>query len=83
MPGVQGKGALDRLYTEMSAFSEEDFVPIAVPAGSVAFFNTHVVHGSKSNRTDENRRALVLTYQPHLHPMWKVPGIRPVNVQAA
>lgn len=80
LPGVQNKGVLDRLYTDMDQVPEGDFVPITVPAGSVIFFNTHVVHGSKTNTTADNRRAMVITYQPNIHDMWKAPGHRRVKI---
>ena len=47
-----------------------------MPAGSLVFFSPHSVHGSKPNASDERRRALVLTYQPGGHRMFKVDAIR-------
>ena len=70
---------LDRLYTDMDQVPEAEFVPITVPAGSVIVFNTHFIHGSKTNTTDESRRAMVITYQPNVHDMWKAPGQRIVR----
>ena len=79
LSGVQGKGVLDRLYTDMDAFKGEEPVPLPLPAGSVLFFHVHLVHGSKTNTTDSSRRAMVLTYQPDIHPMWKAEGERPIQ----
>ena len=53
-------------------------LPMRLPAGSAIFFHAHIVHGSMSNRTQTNRRAIVLTYQPAGHRMWKVDEIRPI-----
>ena len=47
-----------------------------MPAGSLLFFSPHTVHGSEPNETGLARRALVLTYQPAGHPMFKAPGVR-------
>jgi hypothetical protein len=80
LPGVQGKGALDRLYTDMEKFQGEEPVAIEVPAGSVIFFHVHIIHGSKSNYTDHSRRAMVLTYQPPANRCWKVNKERPIKM---
>jgi ectoine hydroxylase-related dioxygenase (phytanoyl-CoA dioxygenase family) len=80
LPCVQGKGVLDRLYTDMDKFEGEEPVAIEVPAGSVIFFHVHIIHGSKSNYTQESRRAMVLTYQPAGNNCWKVPKERPVKI---
>ena len=45
-------------------------------AGSLVFFSPHTVHGSQPNRSDEPRRALVITYQPAGEPMFKLEGTR-------
>ena len=50
--------------------------PAEAPAGSLVFFSPHTVHGSEPNRSDLERRALVITYQPAGNPMFKVPRIR-------
>jgi phytanoyl-CoA hydroxylase len=81
LPGVQGKGALDRLYTDMESFHGEMPVPITLPAGSVLFFHAHLIHGSRSNISETSRRALVLTYQPDIRPMWKADGVRPIHIK--
>jgi hypothetical protein len=72
LPGVQNKGVLDRLYTDMDKFEGNEPVPLIVPAGSVSYFHAHVIHGSKGNKTDQNRRAMVITYQPGGHNRWKL-----------
>ena len=80
LPGVQNKGALDRLYTDMDRFEGAAPVPIEVPAGSVIFFHAHIIHGSKSNKTNSARRAMVITYQPAGNNCWKVEEERPIQM---
>lgn len=76
LPGREGEGTLGPLFTHPDHFREEDQVPAEMPAGSLLFFSPHTVHGSRPNRSDTQRRALVLTYQPPGHPMFKRPGVR-------
>jgi ectoine hydroxylase-related dioxygenase (phytanoyl-CoA dioxygenase family) len=48
---------------DISPYSESDFVPVEVPAGSVVFFNGYLFHSSLRNKTtDRYRRALVCHY---------------------
>ena len=47
-----------------------------MPAGSLLFFSPHAVHGSEPNRSDRARRALIYTYQPAGHRMFKLAGTR-------
>jgi ectoine hydroxylase-related dioxygenase (phytanoyl-CoA dioxygenase family) len=44
---------------------------LEVPAGSLVFFNPHIVHGSEPNESDKPRRAFIMTYQPGNNPMLK------------
>ena len=74
LPGLHGEGELGPLFTDPRAFDEGAQVPMVVPAGSLVFFSPHSVHGSEPNRSDRARRALVITYQPAGHPMFKRPG---------
>ena len=80
LPGIQNKGVLDRLYTDMERFSGAAPVPVEVPAGSAIFFHAHVIHGSKGNRTNRSRRAMVITYQPAGNKCWKVDWERPIQM---
>jgi hypothetical protein len=43
-------------------------VNVEVPAGSVVMFGSLLVHQSRPNRTDGDRRALLYSYQPAGHP---------------
>ena len=59
------------LFTDPAHFDESAQVPAIVPAGSLVFFSPHTVHGSQPNRSERPRRAMVLTYQPAGHKMFK------------
>jgi ectoine hydroxylase-related dioxygenase (phytanoyl-CoA dioxygenase family) len=76
LPGCEGEGKLGALFTHPDAFDLADQVPAEAPAGSLVFFSPHTVHGSEPNRSDRERRALVVTYQPAGHAMFKVPRVR-------
>lgn len=60
-----GFGALEM---DIEAFDLTRLVPLEVPAGTVAYFGAFLVHRSRPNRTDGDRRALLYTYQPQGHP---------------
>jgi ectoine hydroxylase len=76
LPGLEGEGTLGPLFTDPSAFDLSAQVPAVMPAGSLLFFSPHTVHGSQPNDSDRPRRAIVLTYQPAGHPMFKLHAIR-------
>lgn len=76
LPGLGDGSRLGPLFTNPASFDEADQVAAVVPAGSLVFFSPHSVHGSQPNRSDAPRRALVLTYQPGGHRMFKVDAIR-------
>ncbi|MDP6981260.1 MAG: phytanoyl-CoA dioxygenase family protein [Myxococcota bacterium] len=89
IPGSHKHGALDcfedrgvvgRLYTDIERYDElADPVPMDLPAGSVVYFHGDIVHGSMSNRTDERRRMLVLTYQPDGLERWQQEDVHSVS----
>lgn len=79
LPGLQSQGKLGALFTDPRFFDEGAQVPLVVPAGSLVFFSAHTVHGSGPNLSERPRRALVITYQPAGHPMFKRPGEREVD----
>jgi ectoine hydroxylase-related dioxygenase (phytanoyl-CoA dioxygenase family) len=79
LPGREGDGVLGPLFTDERYFDVSQQVPAVVPAGSLIFFSPHTVHGSEPNRSDRQRRALVLTYQPADKRMFKVPRTRNVT----
>lgn len=72
LPGRRGEGLLAPLFTDPRHVDLASQVALAVPAGSLVFFSPHAVHGSEPNTSDRPRRAMVLTYQPAGHPMFKV-----------
>jgi len=63
LKALENRGTLGRLYTDIERLDEEP-VPLALPAGSVSYFHRDIVHGSQTNRTDQDRRAYLLAYQP-------------------
>ena len=73
LPGLEGQGQLGPVFTDPSYFDESREVLIEVPSGSLVFFSPHTVHGSQPNLSERKRRALVLTYQPSGHEMFKIP----------
>jgi hypothetical protein len=78
IPCFEDRGTLGRLYTDLDALDAVEPVALEGPAGSVVFFHGDLVHGSKSNHTQESRRALVLTYQPAGLPRWHHDDVRSV-----
>ena len=76
LPGLEGDGTLGPLFTDPRYFDASAQVPAVMGAGSLLFFSPHTVHGSEPNASQLPRRALVLTYQPAGHPMFKIPQAR-------
>jgi hypothetical protein len=76
LPGREGDGVLGPLFTDPRHFDLSRQVPAVMPAGSVLFFSPHSVHGSEPNRSDAPRRAVVLTYQPAGHRMFRIDAER-------
>jgi hypothetical protein len=76
LPGLEGEGALGPLFTDPRHFDESQQVLAVAPAGSLVFFSPHTVHGSEPNRSDDLRRAMVITYQPGGNRMFKVDAYR-------
>jgi len=76
LPSRQGEGVLGPLFTDPRHIDLEAQVAPAMPAGSLLFFSPHTVHGSEPNRSDRQRRALVITYQPGGHDQFRAPGMR-------
>lgn len=78
LPGIEDETRLGPLFTRPDAFDESKQLAFEVPAGTLVFFDSHIVHGSQPNRSSRNRRAMVFTYQPPGHPMFKVEGVREI-----
>jgi len=70
LESLKDRGTLGRLYTDVDRLEEEP-LPMDLPAGSVAYFHRDIVHGSQTNRTDQNRRAYLLAYQPSGLRQWR------------
>jgi hypothetical protein len=83
LPGLEGDGRLGPLFTDPRHFDESREVPIEVPEGSLVFFDAHTVHGSRPNVSGRRRRAMVLTYQPAGHRMFKVDAVRDAVCRSA
>jgi len=80
LPGLNDGTRLGPLFTDPASFEEEAQWLAEVPAGSLVVFDSHTVHGSEPNLSDRSRRAIVLTYQPPDHPMFKSPGTRNFSI---
>lgn len=76
LPGRSDGTRLGPLFTDPAHFDETRQWLAEVPAGSLVFFDSHVVHGSEPNTSDRARRAMVLTYQPAGFAMFKAAGMR-------
>ena len=61
---VAGFGGLEM---DPDAFDTSRLTPLEVPAGSVVFFGPFLVHRSLPNRSGDDRRALLFSYQPSGH----------------
>ncbi len=79
LPGTDDGSQLGGFYTDPSRFDPGNAVALEVPAGSLVFFDPHIVHGSAPNTSDHPRRALVITYQPAGHPTLKSRRIRNIR----
>jgi hypothetical protein len=82
LPCYQDRGVLGRLYTDVERFRGEEPVALDVAAGSVVYFHGDLIHGSQGNRSEQSRRALVLTYQPAGLPRWLHDDVRPVRQES-
>ncbi len=76
LPGLEGDGTLGPLFTDPRYFDASTQVPVELEAGGMLFFSPHMVHGSQPNDSDRARRALIVTYQPAGHRMFKVDAKR-------
>ncbi len=76
VPGSHREGLQQRLAVEGFGAFEMDpakfnlsrLTPLEVPAGSAVFFGPFLVHRSLPNRSGEDRRALLFSYQPAGYP---------------
>jgi ectoine hydroxylase-related dioxygenase (phytanoyl-CoA dioxygenase family) len=80
LPGLDDGTRLGPLFTDPRYFDEAAAWLAEVPAGSLVVFDSHMVHGSEPNHSPRARRAIVLTYQPPDHSMFKMAGTRNVSL---
>jgi hypothetical protein len=78
LPPPRDRGVLGSLYTDPERVDSRGAVPIEAPAGSLLAFHAHLVHGSRMNRSERSRRALILAYQPAGLPRWQHADARPL-----
>lgn len=85
LPGLNDGTRLGPLFTDPASFDVDSQWLAEISAGSFVVFDAHMVHGSEPNRSDRARRAIILTYQPADHPMFKTAGTRnfPIKESAA
>jgi phytanoyl-CoA hydroxylase len=62
---VEGFGSRE---IDIDAYDLKRLVPVEAKAGSVVFFGGFLVHRSLPNKSAEDRRALLYSYQPAGHP---------------
>jgi len=81
LPGTNDGTQLGGFYTDPNAFDKTAEVPLEISAGSLVFFNPHIVHGSEPNSTNTQRRAYIITYQPGGLPALKSGEIENIRVR--
>jgi len=79
LPGTDDSSQLGGFYTNPERFDPAHAVALEVPAGSLIFFDPHIVHGSGPNTSGTPRRALIVTYQPAGHPTLKSRRVRNIR----
>ena len=80
MPGTFDNSQLGGFYTDKDFFNIADAVDLVASAGSLIFFNQHIVHGSTPNNSDQERRAYIVTYQPKDRAMLKSRKVKNIKV---
>lgn len=71
LPGTSDGSQLGGFFTSAQYVDKSREVRLEVPAGSLVFFDPHIIHGSRPNDSALPRRAMVMTYQPAGYPMLK------------
>jgi ectoine hydroxylase-related dioxygenase (phytanoyl-CoA dioxygenase family) len=79
LPSLRDRGVLGALYTDVQALEGAEPVPLAAPAGSILYFHRDLVHGSQTNRSGDNRRALIFAYQREGLRRWRLDQVRPIR----
>ncbi|MEM7100159.1 MAG: phytanoyl-CoA dioxygenase family protein [Pseudomonadota bacterium] len=78
LPGTTDGSQLGGFYTDPDTFDESTVYHCEHQAGSLVFFNPHIIHGSGPNTSDAARPALIYTYQPAGYPTLKTKTLREV-----
>lgn len=76
-PIPRDKNAEDKHCADASLIDESMERVVEAPAGSLLFFGTFLVHRSTPNRSDAQRRALLLSYQPGGNPRRELASWQP------
>ena len=79
LPGTNDGTQLGGFFTDPQCFDAATAHAMVLPAGSLVFFDPHVIHGSQPNNSDQPRRALIFTYQPGGYATLKLGDHRPVR----
>jgi len=83
LSGTDDGSQLGGFYTDTDQIDPHKTVDIEVPPGALIFFHPHLIHGSDANKSDHDRCALILTYQPSGFPTLKHRRVRNVDIPAA
>lgn len=64
LPAADFGGEMDALLDHLPAEQRDRFrpVPVQLKAGQASIHHSHLIHGSRGNRSDRPRRAIVLNY---------------------
>jgi ectoine hydroxylase-related dioxygenase (phytanoyl-CoA dioxygenase family) len=81
LQGLKNRGVLGALYTDVDLLDGEAFA-VELPAGSVLYFHSDLVHGSQTNRSKCSRRVFVAAYQPPGLHRWRIGRKRPIKPAA-
>ena len=80
LSGTSDGSDLGGFYTNPESFDESNAFDCNLPAGSLIFFDPHIVHGSQVNQSRQQRRAVIYTYQPGGHKTLKQKVLRNVSL---
>ena len=64
LPAKESEKVFERNEIDPEQIDTSALVSVDLAPGSVVFFGPHLVHRSRPNRSDRDRRALLYTYQP-------------------
>ncbi len=78
LPGRADGSQLEGFYTHEDYIDSENCVTLVMAAGSAVFFDPHLIHGSGPNQSKDERRAIILTYQPGGGVLLKSKEARPI-----